>query len=118
MGRRIACSDIEGGICILDATPGWLGEAAEKIPAPLFPAGQTEAATIRSLKLYCASVEPHATNNADALRRLAWILATSRYPEVRDGRKAVAFAEQASTLTGGKKPRPVEHSRRRLRRSR
>ena len=33
---------------------------------------------------------------------LAWILATSRYSELRDGSKAVAYAQQASTLTGGR----------------
>jgi WD40 repeat protein/serine/threonine protein kinase len=99
-GRRLACSDIEGDICILDSNPGWQGEAAGKIESAPSPARNTEAETIRSLKLYCDAVEPNATNNADALRRLAWIRATSRYPELRDGRKAVAFAEQAVTLNG------------------
>ena len=103
-GRRIACSDIEGDICILDSTPGWLDEAAGKFePLPKTSHNQP-ADTIRSLKLYCESVEPRATNNADALRRLAWIRATSRYPELRDGSKAVAFAEQAVALNGGKNP--------------
>ena len=101
-GRRIACSDIEGDICILDSTPGWLGENVGKVSTATVPVRNPRADTIRSLKFYCESVEPHATNNADALRRLAWIRATSRYPELRDGRKAVAFAEQALALCGGR----------------
>ena len=44
------------------------------------------------------------STDPDALRRLAWIRATSRYPELRDGSKAVAFAEQAVALNGGKNP--------------
>ena len=117
-GRHIACSDIEGNICILDATPGGLGAAATLVqPAPARDP-RYEAGLVRSLKLYCEVVEPEATNNADALRRLAWILATSRYPEVRDGRKAVVFAQEASKLVGGRNPGHLEHPRRRLRRDR
>jgi hypothetical protein len=102
--RQIACSDIEGNICILDATPGGMGAAISSVqPAPARNP-KYEADMIRSLKLYCAVVEPEATNNADALRRLAWILATYRYPEVRDGRKAVVFAQEASKLVGGRNP--------------
>ena len=103
-GRQIACSDMEGDICLLDATPGGLGMAGT--PARLTPARdpQYEADLVRSLKLYCQVVEPQAANNADALRRLAWIRATSHYPEVRDGLKAVSFAQQASQLVGGRNP--------------
>jgi hypothetical protein len=35
---------------------------------------------------------------------LAWLLSTSRYPEVRDGRIAVAFAEKAAAATTRKDP--------------
>ena len=70
-------------------------------PATGFPPGsKARADIIRSLKLYCEAVEPHATNNADALRRVAWVRATCRYPEVRDGHQAVACAEQAVALNG------------------
>jgi WD40 repeat protein/serine/threonine protein kinase len=137
-GREIACSDIEGNICILDATPGGLGAASllerssvaalrgvDRAPSRPVPSDaiardssaadpstppapvrkpEYDASMVRSLKLYCEVVEPHATNNADALRRLAWILATSRHAEVRDGSKAVAFAQQASNLVGGRNP--------------
>ena len=52
--------------------------------------------------LYCEALEPHAGNDPDSLRRLAWIRATSPYAEVRDGRKAVQFAELANQVTGGR----------------
>jgi WD40 repeat protein len=100
-GCRIAVSDIEGIIGILDATPGW------PMPSPASEAGspsdpdQARAETIRSLRTYCEAVEPHAAGDADALRRLAWIRATAPYPEIRDGKKAVAFATEASDLVGG-----------------
>jgi hypothetical protein len=100
-GRRIACSDIEGQICILDSTLGWPSGETNEVKTVSTSARNSEAETIRSLRLYCAAVEPHAANNADALRRLAWILSTCRYPEVRDGPKAVALAQQASQLIGG-----------------
>ena len=100
-GRRIAASDIEGCIGILDASPGWLAETGVKVEATASPADQAAAATIRSLQLYCDTVEPHANNDTDALRRVAWIRATARYPEVRDGRKAVLLAERANLLAGG-----------------
>jgi WD40 repeat protein len=103
-GRRIACADMEGEICLLDATPGGLGAAAIPVHSAHARQPSNEADIVRSLKLYCQVVEPQATNNADALRRLAWILATSRYAEVRDGRKAVIFAQQASQLVGGRNP--------------
>ena len=101
-GRRVAMSDIEGRIGILDATPGWLAATGDdgKYSAVRRDRSMTTAASIRSLQLYCKTVEPHANNDADALRRMAWILATAPYPEVRDGRKAVRFAEAANLLAG------------------
>ena len=102
-GKRIAIADIEGCIGILDATPGWPAET-ETSPPDTEPAPKATAETIRSLRLYCEAIEPHAANDADALRRLAWILATAPYPEVRDGKKAVAFAKQADQLVGGTNP--------------
>jgi WD40 repeat protein/serine/threonine protein kinase len=102
-GKRIAVSDIEGYIGILDASPGWLvdsGASAGPAPATRRPPEAT-AETIRSLRLYCETAEPHAGNDPDALRRLAWIRAASPYAEVRDGRKAVQFAELANQVTGG-----------------
>jgi len=41
----------------------------------------------------------------DYLNDLAWILATCREPEVRDGKEAVRLAEQACQLSGGKEAR-------------
>jgi WD40 repeat protein len=100
-GKRIAVSDIEGFIGILDASPGWLvdsGASAARAPAT----HKTTAEIIRSLRLYCEALEPHAGNYPDSLRRLAWLRATSPYDEIRDGRKAVQFAELANQVTGGR----------------
>ena len=86
-GRHIACSDIEGGITILDSTPGSLNGTNALVQSAAARPPESAAAMIRSLKLYCQAVEPQATNNADALRRLAWILATSRYRNCAMGPK-------------------------------
>ena len=103
-GRKIAITDIEGGACVLDATPGRQTVAGK--PAAIPPCdpetGAVEAA--RSLRLYCETVEPIAANDPDALRRTAWVRATSPYAEVRDGAKAVEAASQGNELTGGRSP--------------
>src|SRR4029077_14766586 len=39
-------------------------------------------------------------NHVQTLRRVAWLLSTSREPSLRDGAEAVALAERASRLTG------------------
>jgi tetratricopeptide (TPR) repeat protein len=43
-------------------------------------------------------------NSVDILNNLAWILATFPDPSLRDGRKAVALAEHANSLSANKKP--------------
>jgi len=40
----------------------------------------------------------------DALRNLAWLLATSPEPKVRDGGQAIVVAERANQLTGYENP--------------
>ena len=45
-----------------------------------------------------APEDPHSRNN------LAWILATSSDGSIRDGAKAIGFAEQAAALSGGRDP--------------
>jgi tetratricopeptide (TPR) repeat protein len=45
-----------------------------------------------------APEDPHSRNN------IAWILATSSDSSIRDGAKAVGFAEQAAALSGGREP--------------
>jgi hypothetical protein len=103
-GKRIAVSDSEGYIGILDASPGWLADSGV-FAAQAHTTTQTPEATaeiIRSLRLYCEALEPHAGNDPDSLRRLAWIRATSPYAELRDGLKAVQFAELANQVTGGR----------------
>jgi eukaryotic-like serine/threonine-protein kinase len=103
-GKRIAVSDVEGFIGILDASPGWIadsGASAAQAPATHKPREIT-AEVIRSLRLYCEAVEPHVGNDPESLRRVAWIRATSPHAEVRDGRKAVQFAELANQVSGGR----------------
>ena len=103
-GKRIAVSDIEGFIGILDASPGWLvdsGASAAQAPAT-HKTPEVTAEIIRSLRLYCEALEPHAGNDPESLRRLAWIRAASPHAEVRDGRKAVQFAELANQVTDGR----------------
>jgi tetratricopeptide (TPR) repeat protein len=48
--------------------------------------------------LALAPQDPHSRNN------LAWILATASDSSIRDGAKAVAFAEEAVKLSGGREP--------------
>ena len=71
-------------------------------PAAVFPSRDARGhrETIRSLLIYLAVVEPISKDDSDALRRLAWIRATSVHPEVRDGPKAVRFAEAAMREVG------------------
>jgi tetratricopeptide (TPR) repeat protein len=47
-------------------------------------------------------------NFADALNRLAWILATSPDPQIRKSSEAIALAERACQVTGYKKPAVLE----------
>jgi protein O-mannosyl-transferase len=42
--------------------------------------------------------DPHSRNN------IAWLLATSSEPSVRDGNRAVDFAQQAVSISGGREP--------------
>jgi len=48
--------------------------------------------------LALAPEDPHSRNN------LAWLLATSSDDKIRDGAKAVEFAQQAVAITGGREP--------------
>jgi WD40 repeat protein len=100
-GSRIGISDGEGNLVILDATPGW--EAASGRPVNALPARDltSRQETIRSLRVYCDTFEAVSENDSDALRRLAWVRATSPYPEVRDGPKALRFAQAANREIGG-----------------
>lgn len=45
---------------------------------------------------------------AEALTTLAWTLATSDDPAVRDGARAVALAQRASELSGGESPQALD----------
>jgi tetratricopeptide (TPR) repeat protein len=48
--------------------------------------------------LALAPEDPHSRNN------IAWVLATSSNDSIRDGAKAIGFAEQAVALSGGREP--------------
>jgi tetratricopeptide (TPR) repeat protein len=48
--------------------------------------------------LALAPKDPHSRNN------IAWVLATSSDGSIRDGAKAIGFAEQAVALSGGREP--------------
>src|SRR5215813_8651582 len=48
--------------------------------------------------LVLAPEDPHSRNN------IAWVLATSSDGSIRDGGKAIGFAEQAVALSGGREP--------------
>ena len=48
--------------------------------------------------LALAPEDPHSRNN------IAWVLATSSNGSIRDGAKAIGFAEQAVALSGGREP--------------
>jgi len=48
--------------------------------------------------LVLAPEDPHSRNN------MAWVLATSSDGSIRDGAKAIGFAQQAVALSGGKEP--------------
>jgi Tol biopolymer transport system component len=102
-GTRIAYADMEGEIRIYDSVPGHSARAFVSPQGTSGRSGRAVTDTIRSLKLYCATAEAEALkDDADALRRVAWILATSRYAELRDGPKAVAYAEKAIAVTSRK----------------
>jgi tetratricopeptide (TPR) repeat protein len=49
--------------------------------------------------LAIAPEDPHSRNN------VAWVLATGSDPSIRDGAKAVGFAQEAVRLSGGREPR-------------
>jgi hypothetical protein len=102
-GKRIAIADIQGCIGMLDAAPGQLAET-ENPPPDAGPVPKATAEIIRSLRLFCEAIEPHADNDADNLLNLAWIRSTSPYPELRDGPRAVVYAKQVIQLIGDRNP--------------
>jgi protein O-mannosyl-transferase len=57
-----------------------------------------EAIAQYQMAVALAPEDPHSRNN------LAWILATSFDDSIRDGSKAVGFAQQAVALSGGREP--------------
>ena len=57
-----------------------------------------EAITQYATALALAPEDPHSRNN------LAWVLATASDSSIRDGPKAVGFAQEAVQLSGGREP--------------
>ncbi|MBN8459772.1 MAG: serine/threonine protein kinase [Verrucomicrobia bacterium] len=97
-GQRIALTDLEGLTVILDASPGHDSRPPEAV------ASESRAESVRFFRAWCEVAEAHSANDPDALRRLAWVRATSPYPEIRDAPKALRQAEEANRLTGGTNP--------------
>jgi tetratricopeptide (TPR) repeat protein len=58
--------------------------------------------TRKAIEHYRAALEARP-NSSDALNNLAWTLATSPDPQLRDGRQAVELAERACRLTEQKR---------------
>jgi tetratricopeptide (TPR) repeat protein len=77
-----------------------LPEAQSNLGNTLFQTGQTAEAIAHWQR--AVELEP---SNAAALNNLAWVLATCPIDPLRDGGKAVVFAQQANQLTGGGNPR-------------
>jgi Flp pilus assembly protein TadD len=59
---------------------------------------RTEAIAHYEKALVLAPEDPHSRNN------IAWLLATSADAAIRDGPKAVGFANEAVDLSGGREP--------------
>lgn len=70
----------------------WLGNALLRTGSP------REAIANYEKALALAPQDPRPRNN------IAWVMATSPGAEVRDGLKAVTFAQQAVSLSGGREP--------------
>ena len=58
-----------------------------------------EAITYYEKALALAPEDPHSRNN------IAWLLATASNASIRDGARAVRFAQEAVQLSGGREPR-------------
>jgi tetratricopeptide (TPR) repeat protein len=83
------------------------GEAIRRNPDDVQPRvrlaaiQQTEGQTDAAIVNYRGALRVQK-DTPEALRGLAWILATSTKPELRDGAEAVRLAERANELTGQK----------------
>lgn len=75
-------------------------ELHSNLGAALFLKGRTEAAVVHLHE--AIELKPDAIG---ALGNLAWILATSPDPAIRDGAKAIKLARQAERFTNGKDPK-------------
>jgi tetratricopeptide (TPR) repeat protein len=66
---------------------------------------EAEALTSEAAQVYRDTA---ATGDVHILKRLAWLLATSAYPKVRDGHSAVGFGERAASATDRKDPKILD----------
>jgi tetratricopeptide (TPR) repeat protein len=71
----------------------------------LFQKGRVDEAMVHFQR--AAKIRPNYPEACSNLTRVAWLLATSPAAVVRNGPKAVALAEQANRLSGGKDPMMV-----------
>jgi len=77
-------------------------DACDNLGSALFQKGRLDEAVIQFQKALVIS--PGLVLAQDKLANIAWILATSSDPSVRNGAKAIELAEQTDRLSGGTNP--------------
>jgi len=76
--------------------------AHKNLGAALFQKGQVDEAIIQFQR--ALAIQPGLVEAQDGLTHIAWVLATSPDPSVRNGTKAVELARQTDGLSGGRNP--------------
>jgi tetratricopeptide (TPR) repeat protein len=76
--------------------------AHKNLGAALFQNGQVDEAINQFQR--ALSIQPGLVEAQNDLAHIAWVLATSPAPSMRNGTKAVELAQQTNQLSGGKKP--------------
>lgn len=71
----------------------------DSISKPVENGGYPGGQSVKRDAHYLEGLEPRVRQRADELNQRAWLLATSRYPSLRDGIRAVEAAREACELT-------------------
>jgi WD40 repeat protein/serine/threonine protein kinase len=104
-GLQLASVDKDGNIFLHNAAPGQLRQPGIAIPQATETIQRVSGQIGEPGKWYHQAAERYtADGNADALNRLAWMLATSPHTDLRDGPGAVVVAGRAVAFTGRKDP--------------